>query len=61
MIKVLSPSKFKKVECPDCGAVLQYEQSDVKFTPLVAQPLQQQRQSIDCPECKHEIVLKATR
>jgi len=55
MIKILSPSKNRKVECPNCGAMLQYEQFDVQHDPGMGP----ERDFIVCPECSWEIVLAA--
>ena len=58
MIKVLREGTKKKVECENCGALLQYEKEDI----------QKQQTSfsgfydyIVCPECKYQIGLRGTR
>ena len=58
MIKVLREGTKKKVECENCGALLQYEKEDI----------QKQQTSfsgfydyIVCPECQLRVELKGTR
>lgn len=58
MIKVLKEGTKKKVECEDCGALLQYEKEDIQEQKV---GLNGYYEYIICPECKYRIGLRGTR
>ena len=58
MIKVLREGTKKKVECEDCGALLQYEKEDIQEQKI---GLSVRYEYIICPECKYRIGLRGTR
>ena len=60
MIKIIKPGTKKEVECTKCGALLSYdEKEDVQTSKR--RELSYDHFYIICPQCKHEIVLNATR
>lgn len=69
MIKILRPGTKKEVECPNCGALLSYDISDIleKSSHSIAETSSASWLSsknttyIICPQCNNEIILSATR
>ena len=60
MIKIIKLGTKKEVECTKCGALLSYdEKEDVQTSKR--RELSYYHFYIICPQCKHEIVLDATR
>ena len=60
MIKIIKPGTKKEVECTKCGALLSYdEKEDVQTSKR--REFSYYHFYIICPQCKHEIVLNATR
>ena len=63
MIKVIKPRTRKNVECANCGALLSYEEEDVKrsatktFSGTAYDPFNTYKNYIICPECGEEITL----
>lgn len=58
MIKVLRKGTRKQIECENCGALLQYEETDIikeelRFNEYV--------KYITCPQCFSNICVEATR
>lgn len=66
MIKILKPGTLKKATCQKCGAVLSYDESDVRDE-CVEIPTNwpsgagYKQKYIICPQCKNKIVLWSTR
>ena len=58
MITVLRKGTKKKVECANCGALLQYEKEDIQEQEI---GLNGYYEYIICPECKYRIGLRGTR
>lgn len=58
MIKVLRQGTKKKVECNNCGALLQYEKEDVKEQQV---SFHEFCDYIICPECQYRVPLGGTR
>jgi hypothetical protein len=52
MIKVLRKGTKRKIECENCGALLQYEEEDIQDNGYC--------EYIICPECKCRIALRGT-
>ena len=66
MIKIIKLGTKKEVECTKCGALLSYdEKEDVQTGKERSfscyQYYMRPYHYIICPQCKHEIVLDATR
>lgn len=58
MIKVLREGTKRKIECNNCGALLQYEKEDIQEQQIT---LNAYYEYIICPECKYRIGLRGTR
>ena len=58
MIKVLKKGTKRKIECNNCGALLQYEKEDIQEQQIA---LNAYYEYIICPECKYCIGLRGTR
>lgn len=67
MIKVIRPRTRRNVECINCGAILSYEDEDIKqgtnkaISSVDFQKFGVPYKYIICPECGQEIQLVATR
>ena len=69
MIKILRPGTKKEVECPNCGALLSYDISDIleKSSHSTVETssafwLSSKKTTyIVCPQCNNKIILSATR
>lgn len=66
MIEIIKAGTKKKITCHECGAVLSYEDEDIKTerNPLKETPQDRwnpDKQYIACPQCNSVIVLKAVR
>lgn len=64
MIKILKSGTKKKVECPECGALLSYDSNgDIqtgyeKRLSSTNMPYKNPYDYIICPQCQYKIVLK---
>lgn len=67
MIKIVKPGTKKKIECDECGAILSYDITDIEkhkadeCWTLGGSIVKREYESITCPQCKHKIILSATR
>lgn len=62
MVKVVGqdPSTVKKALCKNCGAILEYYKIDVKeYRGVDYSGGSDGKEWIDCPQCSHEVILKA--
>ena len=62
MVRVVGqdPSIVKRTSCKNCGAILEYTKNDVKERHgRDYSGGSDGKEWIDCPECSHEVVLKA--
>lgn len=60
MIKIIKAGSRKKIECVDCGALLSYEEEDIK-TATNPENGWTDKRFIECPQCKSKIYISATR
>lgn len=62
MIKILREGNKRQVECEECGALLSYQQEDIKKEEYsLSQTASYYEKYIVCPQCKNKIILEATR
>ena len=62
MIKILKEGTKRQVECNECGALLQYQQEDIKKEEyFLSQITSYYEKYIICPQCHNKIILEATR
>lgn len=68
MIKIVKPGTKKKIECDECGAILSYDVIDVETCKTDQShfiggciEVKREYEFITCPQCKHKIILSATR
>lgn len=68
MIKIIKPGYKKEVECSKCGAVLSYDENeDIKEENLKSlassamETFSRKQKFINCPQCRHKIILSTTR
>lgn len=61
MIEIIKAGTKKKITCHECGAVLSYEDEDVKTERNPQDRWNPDKQYIVCPQCNSVIVLKAVR
>lgn len=55
MIEIIKRGTRTEITCPKCGSLLAYTAEDVKISGDYTLP---NRECIDCPVCKVEILLK---
>ena len=55
MIKIIKAGTRKKIECADCGALLSYEEGDIKVVNNPENGLVHYNTFIECPQCKNKI------
>lgn len=57
MVKILKAGTKKRIECGSCGALLEYENSDVKSEYMGDSGYYQSytKDYIICPQCQHEV------
>lgn len=59
MIEIIKPGTKNQIECPKCGAVLAYQNEDIKSKDVYWSQLDVHTMSyIHCPQCHNEIQLK---
>lgn len=61
MIEIIKAGTKKKITCHECGAVLSYEDEDIKTETNPQDRWNPDKQYIVCPQCDSVIVLKAVR
>ena len=63
MIEILRVGTKKQIECQECGALLRYEEGDIKTSEYyVGSSIPQYSQKyIICPQCNQKIILEAQR
>ena len=60
MIKIIKTGTRRKIECADCGALLSYEEGDIKIVNNPKNGLAYDR-FIECPQCKNKIYVTNIR
>ena len=62
MIEILKMGTKKRIECEACGALLRYEEEDVKEDDTCLNGITIYiNKYIICPQCDEKIILEATR
>lgn len=62
MIKIIKHGTLTKTTCAECGCIFTYEDEDVLSTECcVNDRFGYTRRYIECPQCKTQIILEATR
>lgn len=57
MIKAIKYGRKRRTICDSCGALLEFEQSDIRIAQV---GLKQQCEYILCPACREDVALKIT-
>lgn len=57
MIKILKDGTKRKVKCNGCGAVLRFDESDIKSELVGYSYCSGYVEFILCPQCGHKIIL----
>ena len=62
MIEILKRGTKRQIECNACGALLRYQEEDIKLEDKFISPIESyNRKYIICPQCNHQIILEAQR
>ena len=62
MIKIIQEGTKNRIECDYCGALLSYDKSDIVETKYhLPNGFSDFRESITCPQCQNEIIVKGIR
>lgn len=62
MIEILKEGTKRQIECDECGALLRYQQEDIKNEDKYISPVSSyNRKYIICPQCHNKIILEAQR
>lgn len=57
MIKIIRQGSKKKIECENCGALLQYEPEDIRERKGKVS----WRRFIVCPQCEEEVITESSK
>lgn len=65
MITIIKEGTKKECTCSKCGCVFSYENEDIMHTgsttKMLCNPPIYEKSFVQCPQCKYQIILKATR
>lgn len=65
MITIIKEGTKKEATCNKCGCVFSYENEDIQHIGstlrTISSPSHYSKDVVECPQCKYQIVLKATR
>lgn len=62
MIEILREGTKRQIECKDCGALLRFQQEDIKTAEhWISSRDSRTYKYITCPQCHAEIILEAQR
>lgn len=54
MVKVIKYGRKRRIICKVCGALLEFEKSDIK---LVRTGINEMEQQIECPVCNETVIV----
>lgn len=62
MVKIIKEGTRKVTTCESCGCEFSYEHEDITKTQILPNELSiKYKLTINCPQCKSEIILSQTR